>query len=413
MMDKVVPIRPGVLIKDTTDDRVVDFFSTLTDIETLVQDRNISRAELRCIEDFDDEVQQCADTRLDALLGVDWRLDGPDTRAKKRTAQAVKAIYRDLVTGAWRSLLYGYSVIELMYQQDDKFFYPVKAVEKPFEWFNVDKHGVLYYKSYSNFEVKGVPVDQHLKFVLTRNKPTYTRPYGRPLLASLYWPTFFRYAGWRYWMQFLERTGQPMLAGFGADPGQIAKQLRAALMDAVIGMPADGKVEILGTKSNGESFNLVEAALIKRIQKVLLGQTLTSDTGANGVGSKALGEVHNDVRAEKTVADVNLVQPAVQQVVDAIYRINYPGQEPPRVIYSVEQSLEMGRATRDATLVNTGNMRFNKVYFQRAYGLQDDEFEVIDPAAKPAKSDNATPSEQNKQKDQPAKNDSNNRQGAN
>ena len=47
------------------------------------------------------------------------------------------------------------------------------------------------------------------------------------------------------------------------------------------------------------------------------------------------------------------------------------------------EDVDKDLADRDSTLSNQG-VRFNKKYYGRAYGLQDDEFEVIDPTAQPA-----------------------------
>jgi hypothetical protein len=202
-------------------------------------------------------------------------------------------------------------------------------------------------------------------------------------------------------MQFLERNGQPLLIGFGPDPAQVAAQLRNALMDAVVGMPLEGKVESVSPSNKGEAFEKIEQALVRRIQKVILGQTLTSDTGAGGVGSKALGDIHNEVRSDKTTADVELIKPTIQRYVNAIYLVNFPGQEPPNVVYSIERGLEVGRATRDATLINTGTVKFSKDYYIREYGFKDTDIEIIDKVAASTPSDPTAPSDQNKQKQAP------------
>jgi hypothetical protein len=200
-----------------------------------------------------------------------------------------------------------------------------------------------------------------------------------------------------------------LLVGFGNDPKQVTESLRTAIMDAVIGMPIDGKIESISPNNRGEAFNVVEAALVRRIQKLLLGQTLTSDTGSNGVGSKALGQVHDSVLDDKTTGSLELIRPTIQRYIDAIYRVNFPGQKAPQLVYSIERGIESARANRDATLINTGNIAFTAEYYKSAYGFSDTDFIILD-TVKGAK-DQAVPSDQNKQKDASSPNNSNNKTG--
>jgi phage gp29-like protein len=55
----------------------------------------------------------------------------------------------------------------------------------------------------------------------------------------------------------------------------------------------------------GTSFETFNNTIIRQIQKVILGQTLTS--GTDGTGSRALGEVHDNVRKDKLNADIRLL----------------------------------------------------------------------------------------------------------
>ena len=48
-------------------------------------------------------------------------------------------------------------------------------------------------------------VDQVFKFFLTRRKASYEQPYGKALLATLYWLFFFKQNGFKFWAKFLER----------------------------------------------------------------------------------------------------------------------------------------------------------------------------------------------------------------
>lgn len=360
----------------------------LFDVSQLVLDSAATRSDLRIIEDSDDEVQQCLETRIDTLLGVDWRLEGGSESVREWLTEQLKKHYDTIVTNAFNARLYGYSVQERIYGTDAEGKIVVERVsEKPFEWFVPRRDGTLWFRPLTagiiipgqtgQEMMDGVQVDTTFKFLLTRHKPTWKNPRGKALLAYLFWPWFYRKATWQFWMQFLERNGQPLLVGSGADPAQMAAQLALAVQDAVIGIPKDAKVDAIGGQSKGDAFNAAEDRLVRRIQKVLLGQTLTSDVGGgDGKGAKALGVVHNEVRLDKTVGDLKLVGGACQNFVDALVMLNFPSSRPIKLVYAIDRGLETARATRDSTLVNTGNIEFTEQYYQREYGFKDGDIKV-------------------------------------
>ena len=390
-------------------DNVFDHNIELFDVNSLVLDSRASRTDLRIIEESDDEVQQCIETRMDTLVGVDWRLEGGSEDVREWLTEQVKRHYDQIVKQAWTSKLYGYNVMERIWKKDADGRYIVeRCPEKPFEWFIPKRDDTLWYHRNSTiylpsttvgYDLNGVQVDTNFKFLLTRNMPTWRNPRGKAILSYLFWPWFYRKATWQFWMQFLERSGQPLLVGKGADPAQMATQLALAVQDAVIAIPLNAEVDSVSPASKGESFNLAEDRLVRRIQKILLGQTLTSDSGSGGKGSRALGEVHNEVRLDKTIGDIKLVGPTVQNYLDALRLINFPSSRPVNLVYAIDRGLESGRANRDATLVNSGNVEFTEQYWQREYGFKDGDIKVVSPskAQKQSPKDNKKTNEENTQ----------------
>lgn len=387
----------------------------LFDVSQLVLDSIATRSDLRLIEESDDEVQQCLETRIDTLLGIDYRLDGGSDAVKEFLAAQLKRHYDTIVTNAFNAKLYGYSVMERVWAYRDGYWIVDRLPEKPFEWFIPKRDETLWYRKNSpivvpageqyGYPLEGEQVDTEFKFLLTRHKPTWKNPRGRPLLAYLFWPWFYRKITWQFWMQFLERSGSPLLVGKGSDPAAIAIQLAAAIQDAVIGVPKDGEVEAISPANKGEAFGLAEDRLVRRIQKVLLGQTLTSDTAVKGSGAKSLGEVHEDVRQQKTVGDLKIVGPTVQNYIDALIRLNFPSSRPVRLIYNLEQELGLARAGRDVTWLNTGVIGLTKEYFMRKHGLLEDEFEVLSVKEQAAAALKAKEQAGEKQKQQQDKSD--------
>ena len=361
------------LYEEEATTQLVRLLTKFPDLDEVLKQAGIRRDKLRVLL-YDDEIAQACETRLDALLAVPMRLEPSEDQSGALLRDILKPVLRDAITGAWQARLFGYSVLEAVYFQRSDGKIGLKYLgEKPFEWFEPKPDGrLMYFPDDGSGGSTGVEVDQRYKFFLTRSRPTYRQPYGEALLSRLYWSWFFRTNGWKFWAKFLERFGSPLLVGKSTDPKEMVKALLLAHSQAVVGIDRDDSVEAVGASggNNGQAFDGFEAALIRRIQKVVLGQTLTSGTD-NGSGNRALGQVHDAVRTDKRDSDIQLVQETVQRVVDALCELN--GLEKHEVVFADETGLEAARATRDKDLYTIG-VRFDKGYLQDNYGLREEDF---------------------------------------
>jgi hypothetical protein len=145
------------------------------------------------------------------------------------------------------------------------------------------------------------------------------------LLSRLYSAWFLRKQGFQFWAQFLERTGIPMLVGKGASNEAALKtmseKLYKAVQDAVIAIGRDEDVASIAPGGSGESFERFEKAISRRIQKLILGQTLTTEV--DGKGSYAAALVHNEVKKDRRNADIKLIAVTVQRLVNALVMLNF------------------------------------------------------------------------------------------
>ena len=162
---------------------VKSFFNAgkAADIDETLMKAGIQRHRLSVLLD-DDEIGQAAETRLDALLGVPYRLEPNDTPEAELLTQELNEWFVELATCAHNALLFGYSVQEAIYTQKDTHIGLEWIGEKPMEWFEPKNDGRLIYRAESGYEGE---VDQTVKFFLTRRKSSYKQPYGKALLASL------------------------------------------------------------------------------------------------------------------------------------------------------------------------------------------------------------------------------------
>jgi len=359
---------------------LVNWITRVPDVDEVLKQAGINRSKLRVIF-FDDEIWQCFDTRLDAVLGVARRIelnDGTEGDPDPRLIQILESHWTEMITGAFQARPFGYSVIEVVFYERSDGLKGIKyAGEKPFEWFEPKSDGrLIYYPDNGSGGSEGIECDQQYKFFLTRVRPTYIQPYGEALLSRLYWAWFFRSSGWKFWAKFLERFGSPLLVGQSADPTKMVAALLKAHAQSAIGIDRLDTVLAVGPQggNNGQSFEKFEQAILRRIQKVILGQTLTSGTDG-AIGSRALGQVHNEVRNDKRDSDITLITATCQRIVNALCVLN--AMKPHKVIFGDERGLETERAMRDTNLVKTG-VRFNASYFVDNYGLRPEDFTTAD-----------------------------------
>ena len=359
------------------------------DLDETLRKAGIQRHRLAILLD-DDEISQAVETRVDALLSTPFRFEPSDTPEAILLMQEVKEWFAEIATASINALLFGYSVQEVVYNQDSDYTGIQWVGEKPMEWFEPKNDGRLIYRPDGTGQE--YEVDQVFKFFMTRRKATYKQPYGKALLTVVYWLDFFRKNGFKFWAKFLERFGTPILLGKckDSDPSEMNQALLNAHAQSVISIDAEDEVGILAASSGnaGASFETFNNTIIRQIQKVILGQTLTS--GTDGTGSRALGEVHENVRKDKLNADVRLVTPTFQAIVDALCALN--GWAKHEIILGEKsKQLNKDQAERDVQLKNAGAV-FTTQYFMREYGLQEGDLAEPLPSQTPQPQFKAIPS---------------------
>lgn len=360
----------GALYQETNVYGLVEYLSNMPDIDETLQMAGIQRRDLRRLES-DDEISTALETRLLGVMSTPIRFESKDDASLAFIQEEIQPHLDTIIRHAWQAIPYGYSVMEMIYRRLDGNRIGIDSVlNKPFHWFQPHPDGSL-----SPWGLVDDKLDQKWKFFMTRRNPSYIQPYGEAVLSRLYWAWFFRQQGWDHWMRWLARYGTPPLIG-EADAHQL-QEMQTALIGAVnaaaVAVPTGGNVTVANPAAGSKHFPEFESAVTKRIQKMILGQTLTTDVGKTG--SFAAAKVHDGVRDDKRIADAKLVSNTVQRIVDALVTLN--GLQPVSFIMEDERQLNPERATRDATLVNAGMVQFSREYLLRAYDFDDDDLEDV------------------------------------
>lgn len=380
--EKTKPKAAGMMTEVAVEN-LTSMMGRKADVDEVLRQAGLSRQRLSVLM-TDDEISQAMETRLDAVVNAPWRLIEDHGEQTQFLIEQIKYWHNEIVSGAWEACPYGYSVMEAVYAQLDDGKIIIKELQvKPLEWFEPKNDGRLIYRNNLNLNVNGVDVYRAYpyKFFLTRRKPTYKQPYGDPLLSKLYWSWFFRTNTTKFWVKFLERFGSPLLVGKVGGQSRVQEDIDAmtsALLNAhaqaVVSIGAEDSIETVGTSASGSgssAFEAFDTVLTRRIQKVVLGQTLTS--GTDGTGSRALGQVHENVRQDKRNSDLRMITPTFQGIVDAICLLN--GFEKHTIVLGGEQDLKMEVVDRDLKLKDLG-VQFTETYIQEVHGLKPEHFKM-------------------------------------
>ena len=200
------------------------------------------------------------------------------------------------------------------------------------------------------------------------------QPYGRGLGHQLYWPTFFKRGGVRYWLTYLERYAQPTPAA-KMPSGQIDDRkereralamLEAIQTDSGVLIPEHIEVELLEAQRQGSGdYDTLREAMDRAIAKTILGQTMTSEE----TGGNYKAEVHKAVRDEIIRADADLIDQSFRRgPLRWLCEWNFPGARPPKVYHDLEPEEDLNeRAERDKKIVDMG-YRPTEEYIADTYG---------------------------------------------
>ncbi len=349
------------------------------DVDEVLRQAGLSRQRLSVLM-TDDEISQAMETRLDAVLNAPWRFVEDHGEQTIFLKELFTKWHFEIVSGAWEACPYGYSVLEANYKIDENSRFTLDDIMvKPLEWFEPKNNGDLIFRKPQSSAEVNVFKTYPLKFFLTRRKPSYKQPYGEALLAKLYWIWFFKTNSTKFWVKFLERFGSPLLIGKVKDGEQsdidaMTTALLTAHAQSILSINADDDVTTVGTNFSGagaSAFEAFDKVMVRRVQKVVLGQTLTSEN--EGGGSRALGEVHNEVRMDKRNSDLRMIAPTVQELIDALCILN--GFDKHTIILGGEQDLNVKVVERDLMLKDLG-VQFNDKYIIETYGIKPEHFKV-------------------------------------
>lgn len=314
----------------------------------------------------DDQVAATFAQRRLASTSREWEVrPGGEKRLDKQAAKFLEAqlqhIRWDSVTDKMLfGVYYGYAVGECLWQRDGSFVVLDAIKVRKQRRFGFNPAGEL--RLLTSSQPFGEPVPPAKFWHFACGADNDDEPYGLGLAHWLYWPVHFKRNGLKFWLIFLEKFGMPTAKGtypsnaLPAERERLLAALAAIQTDAGVIVPEGMQIELIeAARSGSVDYNVLLSRMDASIAKVVLGQTLTTEVSSAG-GSRALGDVHMDVRQDLVKADADLICQSFNSTVARwLTEWNFPGAAVPQVWRILEESEDLSaRAEREKTVFEMG-----------------------------------------------------------
>ena len=324
---------------------------------------------------YDAHLWSCIQSRKSGSLSNEYEIVG-DSAVLVKELLAEIDIHK-LAEDILDSLLFGFQPIEIYWEMKNGRLAPLKLVAKPQELFYIDTDNQLKYRPAG--QTKGTELPER-KFLDIRNKAGHSNPYGMALLSKCYWPVKFKNGGIRFWVNFMERYGMPLLVGkytrgsTMSEAEKLAELLAGMTEDSVIVTPND--IDINLEEPHRYSSVRLYSEMIKlsnsEISKAVLSQTLTTEIST---GSRAAAETHFKIRNELVHADMRLVEHGINTLIGYILELNVGKADNTHFQYKEEKENIDKKLERDLRLHKSGAIKLKKEYFTSQYGYNITDIE--------------------------------------
>lgn len=330
----------------------------------------------------DPHLWSCIQSRKSGLLSLNYKII-PNEASSAVTREIESIINSVDIVKIERDILeaplFGYQPMEIIWsvtKSSRAMIVPEDFTARPQEWFFFDRNRQLRIRQKDNHE--GEPVSEY-KIINVTYEDGYLNPYGSALLRKCYWPVKFKNGTLKFWVNFTEKYGMPLLVGQYSRGGsqdeadKLARALVSLVEDSVIVTPDDVKLELHDASRTTSS--VLYRDLIKfcnaEISKAVLSQTLTTELD---MGSYAASQTHFKIRREVILSDIRLVEHTLNKLIKYIIDLNFRPPYP-RFVLEMNDADNIQTVERDLKLAQTGQLRFTKAYWQRTYGFKEDDLE--------------------------------------
>ncbi|MDP2786199.1 MAG: DUF935 domain-containing protein [Sulfurimicrobium sp.] len=290
-------------------------------------------------------------TRKRAVMGLEISVEAlSGSRADKRMAElarqavpAVEAALFDLMDAAGK----GFSVLEILWDTGAGQWLPRELVWRDPRWFQFDRVDGRTLLLRDDYNALGNPLPPY-KFVRHLASVKSGLPVRGGIARAAAWSYLFQNYAIKDWVVFAEVFGQPIRLGKYEDGSTSPEQiqilldaLRAIGTDAAAAIPKSMEIELVSSSSRASAdiYERLAQYMDAQISKLVLGQTLTTETGNGGGGSYALGKVHNEVRYDILHSDCRQITATLNRdLVRPLINLNFgPQAQYPKLVIRFDE----------------------------------------------------------------------------
>lgn len=317
----------------------------------------------------------------------------------KRTPQGLGTYshtFTQLIGSLVHGLFRGFNVHEIEWKNDGNMVYPACFHQLPAQYMRwEDRAGhpdkLLFIADGETAEAKPFPA---YKYIVGLNTSGPDHPiYNATYYSLVAWFGAFKFGlGW--FMEYCQKYGIPKLVFHYESPNdrkQLEKDLSEERVLNNILLKGDRTVDIANAPASGASLpqrellNLAESAC----HKLILGQTLTSDTSEHG-GSLAQAKVHAGVQADIVKKRADFVADVLNtQLIPAIVLLNYGKLDVPmpELRFKIPQegvTLERVQVVKTALEIKGMKLKKSEVYEFTGFAQPADGDDVFEAASEGA-----------------------------
>lgn len=228
----------------------------------------------------------------------------------------------------------GYSATEIIWDTSGSQWMIGSLEYRDPRWFQYDEADGRTLLMKSDTHPAGEPLPPG-KFIIHQAASKSGLPIRGGMARGAAWAYLFHNFSLRDWVIFCQDFGKPLRLGryeAGASPADLA-----ILFDAVSSLGSDAAAmlpksmeiefpEVANARGDAGLWSNLLDYLDRQVSKLVLGQTLTADTGKGGGGSYALGKVHNDVRLDILYADAKALAMTINRdLIPLLVNLNFAG----------------------------------------------------------------------------------------
>lgn len=351
-------------------------------------------------------------TRKLALSGIAVSIDEESAEGvPQNILEAVERLFDETFPDTIEDLLdglgKGFSAVEMMWGEADGLWKPQAYVWRDPKYFTFDYISRSELRLQKLGSIDGAPLPP-CKFITHIPKLKSGIPIRGGFARLAAWAFIFKNYSLKDWAAFLDVYGMPIRVG--KYPQSATAEERRKLLGAVMNIASDAAaiipetmmIELLEAKgaSGGTTtpFEGLGRYLDQQMSKLILGQTMTADSG----GSLAQAKVHNQVRIDILRADARQLAKTINRdLIGWFVRLNFGDAAPvPRVEFPVAEPEDIAvLATAVSQLVPQG-LKVKQSEIREKLGLTepdaDDELLGMAPQGEQAAPDAPAPGEPQK-----------------